>query len=636
MFSRIKNKILFRSTYLVVSYRFLSLVLKRLLYLFPSLRMFLYSYNPARIPPFDHNILKAIYGSASSLEYLSDRALNGEIFLFGHHLVRISHLTNHIYNYPSEASFLSHNYPHYSSSYVQLYNSSDVKYCWEYGRLQWLIPVAFSHYISPSANKLSFILDSLRSFFNVSNCTQGIHWSCTMDVSFRSLSLLSIYSLISSSLSSDHKKFFQEILYQHFLFIICNIELSFVNGNHLNSNLAALVHLSSFFKDKFFSPALLRSLRRISISEFFKQFDETGYNYEGSFPYLILNVDLFFFIFYPYLLSSVYLPKHVFDRFVSIGQFLELITCSFSLSPPSIGDNDSASILIPKYNTITDYARSYNVVSLFLDLYSSSYAKYLVSSCSFSDIQTTYSSRSSLQIPNHFKLNLNKNGFAFLKSDKFSIFYFNTKPGLLGVGGHTHADYLSILLYIENHPIFVDPGTPTYSGDPLERDHYRSELFHNTPIRTIVNDDFSYHHSLWSIKSGVSLNPIDVLTSSTSIILSSSVCLGNSSVHRTVNVSPSSIVINDMTVNCMLLGALFYLHPSVYVQVKDGHTALVSYCNDTRPLLEIKVNSRDGFIVKHHYYFSPAYGQRLPACKIVIHYHKPLSHTEAPILINLI
>ncbi|WP_210397638.1 alginate lyase family protein [Motiliproteus sediminis] len=53
--------------------------------------------------------------------------------------------------------------------------------------------------------------------------------------------------------------------------------------------------------------------------------------------------------------------------------------------------------------------------------------------------------------------------------------------GQKGFGGHAHNDQLSIELWVEGEPIFLDPGTYTYSADPNMRNMYRSVKAHNAP-----------------------------------------------------------------------------------------------------------------------------------------------------------
>jgi hypothetical protein len=45
--------------------------------------------------------------------------------------------------------------------------------------------------------------------------------------------------------------------------------------------------------------------------------------------------------------------------------------------------------------------------------------------------------------------------------------------------GHAHADALAFELALKGEPVFVDPGTFTYTVNPTERDAFRSSLAHN-------------------------------------------------------------------------------------------------------------------------------------------------------------
>jgi hypothetical protein len=49
-------------------------------------------------------------------------------------------------------------------------------------------------------------------------------------------------------------------------------------------------------------------------------------------------------------------------------------------------------------------------------------------------------------------------------------------------GGHAHADALSIVLNVSGKPLFVDPGTGSYTMDAALRDRFRSSRMHNTLV----------------------------------------------------------------------------------------------------------------------------------------------------------
>jgi hypothetical protein len=47
-------------------------------------------------------------------------------------------------------------------------------------------------------------------------------------------------------------------------------------------------------------------------------------------------------------------------------------------------------------------------------------------------------------------------------------------------GGHAHADALNLVLSVGGRPLFIDPGTATYTMDAEIRDRFRSSAMHNT------------------------------------------------------------------------------------------------------------------------------------------------------------
>ena len=178
------------SVWLVLLYRISSLILKRLLYRFQFLFFHSFSYCENRTTS---SLTKLIdFDIDASKDSNTNLLVFQEHTLFGHHHVRHDHLKDHIYHYPSSSYFLSSSYPHYTRNYVNLYDSSDVKYTWEYGRLQWLVLSCFQHKTNSSPPDYSNTLNVLTLFFEHHPCSHGIHWSCTMDVSFRALSLLKI------------------------------------------------------------------------------------------------------------------------------------------------------------------------------------------------------------------------------------------------------------------------------------------------------------------------------------------------------------------------------------------------------------------------------------------------------------
>jgi len=623
--------ILKASFWLVIFYRSFSVISKRLLFHFPLLFLLPYRYSSKRTPSSLDKLI--LFDFQSFEEQINSSNTSPPLTLFGHHHLRTDHLSQHIYHYPASSYFLSNDYPHYSRTYINLTDSSDVKYTWEYGRLQWLVFTSYQYKLKPSPSRLRSIIRTISEFSTLNPCSHGIHWSCTMDVSFRALSLLKIYHILYPSLEDAQTRFLQYLLFQHYIFILCNLELSVVNGNHLNSNLAALVHLCLFFLDLPFSNIILKLCYSLGLNELLQQFDHTGYNYEGSFPYMRLNAELFAYLLYPAHSTGNSLPTHHIHRLRAIRTLFSAITNEFTLTPPIIGDNDSASLFLIEPHTLTAYMRVHSLLCLFEAKHIHTSGKSILSQVSLQaypcqNVFTTHPVH-----PTQYSFYHNINGIFCLRTHHYYLSFFNIQAGLRGSGGHTHADYLSFTLSSAGLPLFVDPGTATYSGNPLERDLYRSESMHNVPLRSYVNDTIDYNYSLWSVQSSVKTEPIVFKTTTNGLLVSTAICRNNSSIFRSVIASQSSISIVDYSKESVLYGSRLFLHPSVSPHLAVNNV-LLNHRASQQFLCNLQVDPTYASISLHTYYYSPAYGQRTPSYYILIKYSHPFQDREASVFLS--
>lgn len=72
---------------------------------------------------------------------------------------------------------------------------ADIKVPWEYGRMQYLLPLAAAFRQTGDARFLDCYRAKVGSFASVNPMGRGVQWTCTMEVGIRVFNLLSSYEL---------------------------------------------------------------------------------------------------------------------------------------------------------------------------------------------------------------------------------------------------------------------------------------------------------------------------------------------------------------------------------------------------------------------------------------------------------
>lgn len=105
---------------------------------------------------------------------------------------------------------------------------------------------------------------------------------------------------------------------------------------------------------------------------------------------------------------------------------------------------------------------------------------------------------SKLNIDSLEKVFFNDFGLGVLKNKEIYLSFYIGSNKLLGTGGHSHNDKLSIELQVLNKNVFLDPGTGVYTSNSKIRNMFRSINAHNCPL--ILNEEQDKFENLFLIK----------------------------------------------------------------------------------------------------------------------------------------
>ncbi len=131
--------------------------------------------------------------------------------------------------------------------------------------------------------------------------------------------------------------------------------------------------------------------------------------------------------------------------------------------------------------------------------------------------QETFDSLEHSDSPDDAACSFKQGGYYILRGGTKAQVRLIFDCGPLGFGSiaaHGHADALSFILYVNDAPFFVDPGTYTYDKTNPLRNYFRSTAAHNTCVVDGLDQSTMTGPFLWSRKANAH---IEELTSSDSV-----------------------------------------------------------------------------------------------------------------------
>lgn len=387
----------------------------------------------------------------------------------------------------------------------------DVKYPWELSRLSFLIPMAMVVGDKDCLNKSS-ILSIVRDWEDKNKYGMTVNWN-PMESSIRAINLVILVELLEniSELEITEKRQLYALLVKHAEFIYRNIEYTDVRGNHYTANLAALLILG--LKLQGIYPAADKWVEEMIPkldAELILQFHGDGVNFEKAIGYHRLVTELF-------LLSSIALSKKnvYFKNLEILKRAVSYIEAYIKadLSAPTIGDNDSASILnfifgmdIDSHYPVLQLGRKFfgEVVSSTEGIQENPYFIFDIKEQTDSTVDSFHSYKEDRSpMFKHFK-----EGGVILYKDCENYFILDIgEVGMNGRGGHGHNDLFSYELEMGKSKIISDSGCPTYTGDLKTMRLYRSTQSHN--VLQVENFEIAELKGFWQIANTAIPNSIN-------------------------------------------------------------------------------------------------------------------------------
>lgn len=353
----------------------------------------------------------------------------------------------------------------------------DVKYPWEFGRLQFLPWLAIANHYSGEMKYIQKADNILIDFIASNPPYFGVQWMTTMDVAIRAVNIC-LYLVLRRDFtheSNELEKIVINNLLQHLDFINRNLEWSGgMRANHYFAGICGLLIITSFLGiNKHTAKIFLFSLDQLA-NEIMYQFNEDGSNFEASLPYHFFVSDMLFTAldsirsltdkdlacvlkklpkYNKFKIRNSILFDHEIEKRISAIIDFNYNVPTISGKIPAIGDDDSGFFI----RIIPPFVQEKLNLTKRLD-YNFNY-------------HYPQSRREMLKFPNF--------GLYIINKPLYSFYFRCGSLGQNGKGGHAHNDQLSFYLYVKDSDVIVDPGSFNYTAYPEYRNKFRSTEYHN-------------------------------------------------------------------------------------------------------------------------------------------------------------
>jgi len=381
------------------------------------------------------------------------------------------------------------------SKKINIRNDSDLsaKNVWEINRLQFLPQICLNYNQTGDPEYLDQFVRIMNSWINCNPYLMGINWYSNLEVNIRLINWFLCWELLDvSKLVEENKEFGNFVvekwtpsIYQHCQFSFSNPSRFSSANNHLIAEYAGLFIASSKWKFTE-SEKWLRYSKKGLEKEILLQ-HSNGINREEAAEYIQFITDFFMLAFVigtktDNQFSLVYASelRKIFEYILAIVDLKGNI--------PNYGDGDDGKVL-----SLTAGSHFNNFLSLLTS------ASVLFEDQKFKLRTTSYDLKNEilfgkqgeeiykslpacpLKLNSVFYRDEGHHIFRDQKNGKEIYLHFNSAPlGYLSMAAHGHADALSVILSINGHCIFTDPGTFSYHVSREWRDYFVSTIAHNT------------------------------------------------------------------------------------------------------------------------------------------------------------
>ncbi len=360
----------------------------------------------------------------------------------------------------------------------------DHKLVWELNRHQFLVTLAQAWWCTRNQRYAAACDQLLRSWMDANPPKRGVNWASSLEVSYRSIAWIWTLKLLDDALPEATRRRVLGFLVLAGRHLTRYLSTFFSPNTHLTGEALGLFYLGTALPQCRDALSWRERGRQILVDCADRHIRADGVYVEPATWYHRYTVDIythFILLAERSALSIGERPAAALERAL---EYLAFITRPDG-TIPIVGDDDGGKLVDLDERTSLD-ART--PLALGAVLFNRADFAYIAGPPSAELVWLTGSGGADRyrQIPPARPQRTSRafaDGGVYVMRDGWhaqaSTLVVDAGPHGFLNGGHSHADALSLDLTVRGEPVFVDPGTFTYTTEPFWRDHFRSTAAHN-------------------------------------------------------------------------------------------------------------------------------------------------------------
>jgi hypothetical protein len=358
--------------------------------------------------------------------------------------------------------------------------SGDHKVIWEANRHQHFLTLGEAFWLTGDRRYRDTFVAHLEDWLRANPPLDGVNWASMLELAFRTLSWTWAVEYFCTGSDADRTPWLVDLLValdRQLTHIEQNLSTYFSPNTHLSGEALALYAVSVAFPELRRSAGRAGRARTILLHEGRAQVRPDGGHAELSTHYHRYSTDFY--------LLALLVARHAGDGAAAAAfaaparaqaEYLRTMADDHGRLP-GIGDEDGGQLFRFGDTPAADASTTLSALADALD--DPALAVTLPSPETYWILGQAPRANAASPPPAWPSRLLGASGYFVSRTEGGHLVFDAGSHGFLN-GGHAHADALSVVLSVAGHPLFVDPGTGTYTMDPAARDGFRAPAAHNT------------------------------------------------------------------------------------------------------------------------------------------------------------